>query len=128
MRTALLVLLLAACAHAPPAQEREVTAVETFRAEAGEGQTAPVRKSCRGKGPLIPDGETVSGTVTAVYLVGADGRVSDVKITGSASPGAAKAIAGYIASCRYRPALRDGKPVAVRWRGDLNFTTAPGRQ
>lgn len=125
MKIALLITILAACAHAP-AQEREVTAVETFRAEAGEGQTPPVRKSCRGRGPLIPDGETVSGTVTAIYLVGTDGKVSDVKITGSASPGAARAIAGYIASCRYKPAMRDGKPVAVRWRGDLNFTTAPG--
>jgi hypothetical protein len=125
MRRLLLLLSAAACAHAPVEEGVEVTPVEIVRAEAGEGQSAPVRKACRGKGPRIPDGETVSGTVTAVYLVGADGKVTDVKITGNASPGASKAIARYIAGCTYKPAMRDGKPVAVHWRGDLNFTKAP---
>jgi hypothetical protein len=107
----------------------EVAPVETFRAESGENQTPPVRKACRGKGPRIPEGESVSGTVTAVYRIGTDGKVTDVKLSGGhASPGAVKAIARYIASCTYKPAMRDGKPVAVHWRGDLSFTTAPARQ
>jgi hypothetical protein len=115
-----LAVLLLACAHAPAPQEVEVAAVET-RAEAGEDQTAPVRKSCKGRGPRIPEGETVTGLVRAIYVVGADGKVSDVSVTGKASAGALKAIQRYIASCTYAPALRDGKPVAVRWRGELNF-------
>ena len=115
-----LAVLLLACAHAPAPPEVEVAAVEA-RAEAGEDQSAPVRKSCKGRGPRIPEGETVTGLVRAIYLVGADGRVSDVSVTGKASPGALKAIQRYIASCTYAPALRDGKPVAVRWRGELNF-------
>lgn len=125
---ALLSLLLAACAHAPAAEDPEVAAFETHRAEAAEGQTAPVRKSCRGKGPRLPQGESIDGVVHAAYLVGADGKVSDVKVTGHASPAALKAIGRYVASCTYKPALREGKPVAVRWRGELDFTTAPARQ
>jgi hypothetical protein len=115
--------LLLACAHAPAPPEVEVAAVET-RAEAGEDQTPPVRKSCKGRGPRIPEGETVTGLVRAIYLIGADGRVSDVSVTGKASAGALKAIQRYIASCTYAPAVRDGKPVAVRWRGELNFSGA----
>lgn len=128
LRGIVLFALVAACAHAPVEEGTELAAVETVRAEGGEGQTPPVRKSCRGKGPRIPDGESVTGTVTAVYLVGKDGKVSDVKITGRASAGALKAIQRYIASCTYKPAMRDGQPVAVHWRGDLSFTTAPARQ
>jgi hypothetical protein len=104
----------------------EVTSRETpIRAEAGENQTDPVRKSCKGRGPQIPEGESVTGVVKAAYLVGADGKVSDVKATGKASPAALKAIQRFIASCTYVPALRDGKAVAVRWRGELDFTRAP---
>ncbi|MGE5049076.1 MAG: energy transducer TonB [Deltaproteobacteria bacterium] len=127
-RLAPLLVLAAACAHAPVAEDPEVAAFETHRAEAAEGQTAPVRKSCRGQGPRLPQGETIEGVVHATYLVGADGRVSDVKVTGRASPAALKAIGRYVASCTYKPALRDGKPVAVRWRGDLDFTRARERR
>jgi hypothetical protein len=111
-------VLLLACAHAP--QEVEVAPVQS-RAEAGEGQTPPVRKSCKGRGPRIPEGETVAGVVRATYLVGADGRVSEVSVTGKGSAGALKAIQKYIAGCTYAPALRDGRPVAVHWRGELDF-------
>jgi len=122
-----LILAVAGCAHAPEGRDVEVAAKETpIRAEAGENQTDPVRKSCKGRGPKIPEGEQVNGVVKAAYLVGEDGKVSDVKVTGKASPAALKAIQRFIASCVYSPAIRDGKPVAVRWRGELDFTRAPG--
>jgi len=118
---------LIGCAHAPEAPDVEVAARETpIRAEAGDNQSDPVRKSCKGKGPRIPEGEPVSGVVKAAYRVGEDGKVSDVKVTGKASPAALKAIQRFIASCTYSPAIREGKPVAVRWRGELDFTKAPG--
>jgi hypothetical protein len=105
----------------------EVTARETpIRAEAGENQSDPVRKSCKGRGPTIPEGETVSGIIRAAYLVGTDGRVTNVTVSGKASAAALKAVQRFIASCIYAPAVRDGKPVAVRWRGELDFTRAPG--
>ena len=123
---ALLALAAAACAHAPA--EHEVAPVEIVhaRAEAGEDQNPPVRKGCRGKGPRIPEGESVTGIVHAHYLIGADGKVSEVKVTGNGTALALKAIQRYIASCTYSPAVRDGKPVAVRWRGELDFTRARG--
>src|SRR5438132_13666197 len=92
-----LAVLLLACAHAPGPPEVEVAAVEA-RAEAGEDQTAPVRKSCKGPGPRIPGGASVTGLVRAICLGGADGRVGDVSVTRKAAPGALKAIASYIAS------------------------------
>jgi hypothetical protein len=123
-QVALLLALCAGCAHAPA--EVEVAGVEApVRAEAGENQTAPVRKACKGRGPRIPDGESATGVVKAAYLVGADGQVREVSVTGKASAGALKAIQRFIASCTYAPALRDGKPVAVHWRGEFDFTRAP---
>jgi hypothetical protein len=118
---------LLACAHAPEEREVEATTRDApVRAEVGENQTDPVRKTCKGRGPRIPEGEPVSGVVKATYLVGADGKVSEVKVTGKASALALKAIQRFIATCTYAPAVRDGKPVAVRWRGELDFTKAPG--
>src|SRR5882724_2957820 len=104
--TSLIMAGLMACAHAPAGGETEVATRDTpVRAEAGE---------------------TVNGIVRAAYLVGADGKVTDVTVTGKASPAALKASQRFIAGCVYAPALRDGKPVTVRWRGELDFTKAPG--
>jgi outer membrane biosynthesis protein TonB len=116
-----LLVALMACAHAP-AETQAPAAKKPLRIEAGENQTDPVRKSCKSAGPEIAAGETVSGIVRATYLVGADGKVTDVKVTGKGSAGALQSIQRFIASCTYAPARRDGKPVAVRWRGDLDFS------
>jgi hypothetical protein len=115
---------LVACAHAP-ADVQVPPRKAPVRAEVGENQTDPVRRSCKGGAPVIPDGESVSGIVRANYLVGADGRVSEVTVSGKGTAGALKSIQRFIAGCTYAPALREGKPVAVRWRGDLDFTRAP---
>lgn len=121
-QAALILALFAGCAHAPA--EVDMAGVEApVRAEAGENQTAPVRKSCKARGPRIPEGESATGVVKAAYLIGADGQVREVSVTGKASAGALKAIQRFIAGCTYAPARRDGKPVAVRWRGDLDFSS-----
>ena len=112
---------LIGCAHAP-AETPAPAAKKPLRIETGENQTDPVRKSCKSAGPEIPPGETVSGVVRATYLVTADGKVTEVKVTGKGSAGALQAIQRFIAGCTYAPARRDGKPVAVRWRGDLDFS------
>ena len=119
-------ILLCACAHAPAGAGEPALAQAPVRVEAGENQIDPVRKSCKGRGPQIPEGETVSGIVRAAYLVGVDGKVSEVRVTGKASAAALKAIQRFIATCTYAPAFRDGKPVAVQWRGEFDFTRAPG--
>jgi hypothetical protein len=113
------------CAHAPAPVAETPTRKAPARVEVGENQTDPVRKSCKASAPVIPEGETVSGIVRAVYLVGADGKVSEVTISGKATAGAVKAIQRFVAGCTYAPALRDGKPVAVRWRGELDYGRAP---
>ena len=126
IQRALILLVTAAalgCAHAPseaPAPSRKAP----VRAEVAENQIDPVRKSCKGSGPVIPDGEMVSGVVRAAYLVGADGKVSEVTVSGKATAGAVRAIQRFVAGCIYSPALRDGKPVAVRWRGEFDYTNA----
>ena len=117
-------LVLAACAHAPSDHAVAPVEITHMRAEAGEDQIPPVRKGCRGKGPRIPEGESVTGIVNVHYLIGADGKVTEVKATGNGSALALKAIQRFIATCTYVPALKDGKPVAVRWRGQLDFTRA----
>jgi len=115
-----LILALIGCAHAAP---EAPAAKKPLRIETGENQTDPVRKSCKSAGPEIPPGETVSGVVRATYLVTADGKVTEVKVTGKGSAGALQAIQRFIAGCTYAPARRDGKPVAVRWRGELDFSS-----
>jgi hypothetical protein len=116
------VLVLCACVHAPPGQH--LAKERSAALELGDSQTAPVRQRCKRPGPRLPDGESVEGTIQVNYLIGADGSVSDVTARGRASAAALKAIRAYISSCTYAPATRDGKPVAVRWRGELDFTTA----
>jgi hypothetical protein len=113
---------LIGCAHTSPDASAPAAARKPARIETGENQTDPVRKSCKTAGPQIPAGESVSGIVRATYLVGADGNVSDVKITGKGTAGALQAIRLFIAGCTYAPARRDGRPVAVRWRGELDFS------
>jgi hypothetical protein len=125
MRRLVLASLVLSCAHAPAAVVEAPSRKAAVRAEVGENQTDPVRKSCKAGGPVIPEGETATGVVRAAYLVGADGKVSEVTVSGKATAGAVKAIQRFIAGCAYAPALRDGKPVAVRWRGELDFTKAP---
>src|SRR5438094_1859232 len=126
MRRLLLVSLVLACAHAPAAVVEAPLRKTAVRAEVGENQTDPVRKSCKASGPAIPEGETATGIVRAAYLVGADGKVSEVSVSGKATSGAVKAIQRFISGCTYAPAVRDGKPVAVRWRGELDFSRGPG--
>jgi hypothetical protein len=123
--TLLLSLAAIGCAHAPAPVVEAPSRKAPARAEVGENQTDPMRKWCKASAPVIPDGETASGVVRAAYLVGADGKVSEVTVTGKATAGAVKAIQRFIAGCTYAPALRDGKPVAVRWRGELDFTRSP---
>jgi len=117
------VLVLCACVHAAPGPQH-LAKERTAPLELSDNQTAPVRQGCKRPGPQLPAGESVDGTVQVNYLIRADGSVRDVTARGRASAAALKAIRAYISSCTYAPATRDGKPVAVRWRGELDFSTA----
>ena len=77
-------------------------------------------------GIIIPDsakekpqeGEVISagkGKITE------EGKVRDVTVSGDATAGAVKAIRAFLATCSYQPATQNGKPVAVKWKGELRF-------
>ena len=44
----------------------------------------------------------------------------DVRMTGDASTATLRAFELFLESCRYQPALKDGKPVNMRLRQDLS--------
>jgi outer membrane biosynthesis protein TonB len=124
MRRALFLIALFACAHAAPAPEGET---ETAPLE-GKGNltlsddvTPPVRKGCRSKGPRFAERDRLSGSIVVDYQVTAEGKVSDVAVQGDASEGAIRAVRRYLESCKYAPATRAGKPIAVKWKGELSF-------
>jgi tetratricopeptide (TPR) repeat protein len=81
----------------------------------GAPDSAPVRQQC-GSPPEV----SARGTITADYLVREDGSVADVTMSGNASTQALRAYEKFLKSCRYQPAMKDGKPVAMRLRQDLS--------
>jgi outer membrane biosynthesis protein TonB len=124
MRRALAFAVLLGCAHAqpPPEAETEAAPVEgKGNLQLADDVTPPVRKSCRSKGPRLAARDRPSGSMIVDYLVTAEGKVSDVAVEGNASESAVRAVRRYLESCRYAPATRAGKPIAVKWKGELTF-------
>jgi putative hemolysin len=115
-------LALVACAHVEP-EPAEVAVAREQPATFAEGTTPPVRKSCRSKGPRLKEKDRASGRLVLDYVIGEDGKVRDVSVSGDATAGAVKAIRNFLATCTYEPATQDGKPVAVKWKGELSFPT-----
>ncbi|HEX4382224.1 MAG TPA: DUF1570 domain-containing protein [Myxococcales bacterium] len=88
--------------------------VEMADAE-GAPDTEPVRKAC-GPSPQV----AARGSVSADYLVREDGTVGDVRMTGDAATATLRVFEQFVKTCRYQPATKDGKPVAMRLRQDLS--------
>ena len=127
MRRASLAIALIACAHAAPAPEAEteMAAVEgKGKVELADDVTPPVRKGCRSKGPRLAARDRI-GSIVVDYQVTAEGKVSDVAVQGDASESAVRAVRRYLESCKYAPATRAGKPIAVKWKGELKFGDKP---
>lgn len=120
-----MLVLIAGCAHAPPSAaetEAEATPIEGGKLQLGEDGTPPSRKSCRLKGPRLSERDRPNGKLVVDYQVSVDGKVSDVAVEGDATERAIKAVRRYLESCTYAPATKGGKPVAVRWKGELSFS------
>ena len=141
MRCLAALFLACACAHAAPPPEVHVEAApgESRKPRALETRppilnlsddtTAPVRKSCRLKGPRLAARDRLGASVIVNYRVSAEGSVSDVAVQGDATEGAIRAVRRYLESCRYTPATQNGKPVAAQWKGELSFPArVPGRR
>jgi tetratricopeptide (TPR) repeat protein len=75
----------------------------------------PQRQSCG-----APPQGSFKGVLIANYLVREDGSVADVNVTGKAATSVLRSFEKFIASCRYRPAQKDGKPIAFRMKQDLS--------
>jgi protein TonB len=90
--------------------------------EVGNGVTAP-------KGVYMPNPQYVerarrkkiNGPVLLEMIVTAVGKVRDVKVTKSLDPGLDKQALAAVSTWKFEPATKDGKPVAVRLRTEVDF-------
>ncbi len=133
MRCLAALSLACACAHAaaPPAVQVEAAPAGSKKPlpkatpppalNLSDDTTAPVRQSCRLKGPRLSSRDRLGGSVIVNYRVSAEGSVSEVAVQGDATAGAIRAVKRYLESCRYKPATQNGKPVAAQWKGELSF-------
>lgn len=56
----------------------------------------------------------ITGSVVVRYTVGRDGRARDVQLLKDPAPVLSEAVARWLASCTFDPALAGDQPVAVR--------------
>ncbi len=73
---------------------------------------------------VYPDFERragVEGTVTVTFVVGIDGRPSDIAISRSVSPGLDRAAVEAVSRAVFTPAKRQGQPVAVDFTLPVSF-------
>jgi hypothetical protein len=126
MKRLLLLLLVVGCAHEQPeADETSIAAGQP--ATFAEGTIPPIRKKCRKGGPRLTENDRASGRIVLDYLITEDGKVKDVSVKGDVNASAAKAIRAFLSTCAYQPATQNGRPVPVKWKGELVYpvTTAP---
>lgn len=63
----------------------------------------------------------IQGTVGLAVIVGVDQRAHDIELTKSLDPGLDASAIRAIQTWRFQPGTKDGKPVPVRARIDVNF-------
>jgi periplasmic protein TonB len=66
--------------------------------------------------------EGYAGSVIVQYIVTEEGRVDRPKVLSSSHPSFSDAVIGVVGGWVYQPAVRDGKPVAVRVAIPVAFT------
>jgi tetratricopeptide (TPR) repeat protein len=82
---------------------------------------SPVLRSCKTKEPRLGRRDKVRGAIAADFVIGEDGTVSAVKVTGDAGPGALAAVRKYVEGCTYEPLQLDGKPVRTEAHGEFHL-------
>jgi periplasmic protein TonB len=90
--------------------------------EVGNGVTAP--RPVYSPNPEYLDKarrEKIHGNVTLAMTVTAEGKVRDLKVTRSLDKGLDKQALAAVSTWRFKPATKDGKPVAVRINVDVTF-------
>lgn len=63
----------------------------------------------------------ISGTVVVELVVTADGKVRDVKVTKSLEPSLDQQAIAAVQTWKFKPATKDGKPVAVHIHAEVTF-------
>jgi len=74
--------------------------------------------------PVYPDQERsakIEGTVALAIVVGTDQRVHDIKVTKSLTPGLDASAVSAVRTWRFQPGSKNGKPVSVRAKIEVNF-------
>lgn len=93
--------------------------------DVSEATTRPV--PIKTKEPEYTEEARVHGvsdaTVLLTMTISADGYVSDVRVLRPAGFGLDEAAVGSVSTWRFRPATKDGLPVAVRATAELTFRT-----
>lgn len=64
----------------------------------------------------------VSGRVIVDFTIGEDGKVSDPSVRGSPRPELTALVLHAILQWRFEPAMKNGKPLAIRARQEFSFT------
>jgi protein TonB len=125
----LVITLLGGCAAPQPAKSRpgavlqggDLPPVTPPRPEFGPG-TPPTPIEMRN--PVYPPEarkNNIEGTVVVEIVVGSDGKVREAHAVGTPDPLLAKAAVDAVLQSQFRPALKDGRPVAARMRVPITF-------
>jgi len=76
--------------------------------------------------PAKAESGKIQGWVELDFTVAENGEVKDIGIRGASTPGVFDGAAiGALSQWRYKPLLRDGKPVPQRARIRIRFTLSP---
>ena len=90
--------------------------------EVGNGVTAPkARYTPNAEFSESARGKKVHGVVVLAMIVTAEGKVRDVKVTKSLGEDLDKRAISAVSAWRFEPGTKDGKPVAVRVRAQVEF-------
>ena len=90
--------------------------------EAGNGVIPP--KAVHTPNPSFSEparGRKVHGVVALSMIVTAEGRVRDVTVTKSLDEDLDKRAISAVSAWRFKPGTKDGRPVAVRLRAQVEF-------
>ena len=63
----------------------------------------------------------INGIVLLDFIVTAEGRVRDVKVTQSLFPCLDSQAVAAVSTWKFEPAMKDGKPVAVHLKSEVDF-------
>src|SRR6266849_3773894 len=90
--------------------------------EMGSGITSP--KSVYAPNPSYDEKarkKKINGVVILAMVITAQGKVRDVKVIKSVDEGLDKQAVATVSTWRFEPATKDGKPVAVHLKTEVNF-------